>query len=141
MKSNPDEQDNTLRPLVALSRSRKDMQLIIHRGARQVGGSCVELTFNDSTILLDIGLPLDSDFNDDPESYLPQPLFNELKNGKKLLRLIGFPALFGNRRLGLLFFSSQFPVFQLCQHSCPRSIFRSEASVFVSYHASLLKVR
>ncbi|MBU0985816.1 MAG: MBL fold metallo-hydrolase [Proteobacteria bacterium] len=59
------------------------MHLIIHRGARQVGGSCVELNFNASTILLDIGLPLDSDFSDDPESYLPQPLFNELKNGKK----------------------------------------------------------
>ncbi|NQT70667.1 MAG: MBL fold metallo-hydrolase [Desulfobacteraceae bacterium] len=75
--------DNTLRPLVALSRSREGMQFIIHRGARQVGGSCVELNFNDSTILLDIGLPLDSDFSDDPEFYLPQPLFNELKNGKK----------------------------------------------------------
>ena len=42
------------------------MQLIIHRGAHEVGGSCVELTFEDSTILLDVGLPLDSNFGDDP---------------------------------------------------------------------------
>ncbi len=33
------------------------MKLIIHRGAHQVGGSCVELSHEDTTILLDIGLP------------------------------------------------------------------------------------
>ena len=59
------------------------MQLIIHRGAHQVGGSCVELSCMDSTILLDIGLPLDSSFDDDPESNLPQPLFNEIRQGIK----------------------------------------------------------
>ena len=59
------------------------MQLVIHRGAHQVGGSCVELKHMDSTILLDIGLPLDSNFGSDPESNLPQPLFNEIRDGIK----------------------------------------------------------
>jgi ribonuclease J len=59
------------------------MQLIIHRGAHQVGGSCVELSHGNFTILLDIGLPLDSGFNDNPESHLPQPLFDEIQQGTK----------------------------------------------------------
>jgi len=59
------------------------MQLIIHRGAHQVGGSCVELNHENFTILLDIGLPLDSGFNDDPESHLPQPFFDAIRQGTK----------------------------------------------------------
>lgn len=59
------------------------MQLIIHRGANQVGGSCVELSHGSFTLLLDIGLPLDVGFNDDPESHLPQPLFGEVRQGIK----------------------------------------------------------
>ena len=59
------------------------MQLVIHRGSHEVGGSCVELNYNDSTILLDVGLPLDYNFNDDPEIILPQPLFDNLKKGNK----------------------------------------------------------
>jgi ribonuclease J len=37
----------------------------------------------DSTILLDIGLPLDSSSDDNPESNLPQPLFDEIRRGIK----------------------------------------------------------
>jgi len=59
------------------------MQIVIHRGAHEVGGSCVELVHEGTTILLDIGLPLDFDINDDPESQLPQPLFRQLQNGQK----------------------------------------------------------
>ena len=59
------------------------MQLCIHRGANQVGGSCVELTCQNATILIDVGLPLDFDFSDDPESHLPQPLFDQLRDGNK----------------------------------------------------------
>jgi len=59
------------------------MQLIIHRGAHQVGGSCVELAYEDTHILIDVGLPLEFDFSDDPKSHLPQPLFEELRNGNK----------------------------------------------------------
>jgi ribonuclease J len=36
------------------------MQVIIHRGARQIGGSIVEVRQGDTRILLDLGLPLSS---------------------------------------------------------------------------------
>ncbi len=48
-----------------------------------MGGSCVELSFRDTIILLDVGLPLDFDFSDDPELHLPQPLFEKLRRGEK----------------------------------------------------------
>lgn len=64
------------------------MQIIIHRGTHQVGGNCVEIFHRDSTILLDIGLPLDYDFSDDPEAALPQPLFENLKDGKKRIEAV-----------------------------------------------------
>ena len=57
------------------------MRLIIHRGAHQVGGSCVELNCRDSTILIDVGLPLEYNFGDDLKYNLPQPLFRELEGG------------------------------------------------------------
>jgi ribonuclease J len=59
------------------------VRLIIHRGAHQVGGSCVELSSEDSSILLDLGLPLDHGFGDDFDANLPQPLFQELRQGSK----------------------------------------------------------
>ncbi len=59
------------------------MKLIIHRGAHEVGGSCVELSFDGSTILLNAGLPLDYSFDGDLDPELPQPLFDEIKQGKK----------------------------------------------------------
>jgi len=34
------------------------MQLIIHRGTQEIGGSCVELFDKETRILLDFGLPL-----------------------------------------------------------------------------------
>lgn len=44
------------------------MQLTIHRGSREIGGSCVELLSNKTRILVDIGLPLNieeiSEYND-----------------------------------------------------------------------------
>lgn len=42
----------------------------------------------DSTILLDVGLPLDSRFNDDPELNLPQPLFDEISEGIKKIHAV-----------------------------------------------------
>jgi len=59
------------------------MRICIHRGAHQVGGSCVEVSFRDSVILLDIGLPLGYDFNENIESHLPQPLFDKLRKDEK----------------------------------------------------------
>ncbi|HNY50051.1 MAG TPA: MBL fold metallo-hydrolase [Smithella sp.] len=64
------------------------MKLIIHRGANQVGGSCIELSHEDYTILMDLGLPLDSNFDDDMESRLPQPLFNEIRQGNKKIKAV-----------------------------------------------------
>jgi ribonuclease J len=59
------------------------MRLVIHRGAHEVGGSCIELGFKNSTILLDVGLPLACNGDDDIESNLPQPLFQDLRQGVK----------------------------------------------------------
>jgi len=42
------------------------MKLCIHRGARQIGGSCVEIEAGGRRILLDIGLPLDADLHETP---------------------------------------------------------------------------
>lgn len=35
------------------------MKLCIHRGATQIGGTCVELQAHGQRLLLDIGMPLD----------------------------------------------------------------------------------
>ena len=64
------------------------MQLVVHRGAHQVGGSCVELKYNDVSILVDVGFPLDYDFNEDPKAYLPLPLFDKIRKGKKQVRAV-----------------------------------------------------
>lgn len=34
------------------------MKLTIHRGSKEIGGTCVELKSGDSRILIDFGLPL-----------------------------------------------------------------------------------
>lgn len=34
------------------------IKLILHRGSHEIGGSCVELTTNDTRIILDVGMPL-----------------------------------------------------------------------------------
>lgn len=64
------------------------MHIIVHRGARQVGGSCVEIGMRETAILLDIGLPLDFDFSEDPETHLPQPLFDKIRNGEKQINAV-----------------------------------------------------
>ncbi len=42
------------------------MQACIHRGAKEIGGSCVEIESNGQRILLDLGLPLDAELNETP---------------------------------------------------------------------------
>lgn len=37
------------------------MRVRIHRGARQIGGNCVEIEHDGSRLILDLGLPLDAD--------------------------------------------------------------------------------
>lgn len=39
--------------------SARDMQLTIHRGSRQIGGSCVEVASGKTRIILDVGTPLE----------------------------------------------------------------------------------
>jgi len=42
------------------------MRVCIHRGAHQIGGTCVEIEAQGKRIILDIGLPLDSELPDVP---------------------------------------------------------------------------
>ncbi len=64
------------------------MKLKIHRGTHEVGGSCVELSHEDTTILLDIGLPLDYGMDESPESHMPQPLYSQLQKGEKSIAAV-----------------------------------------------------
>lgn len=45
------------------------MKLCIHRGAKEIGGSCVELESRGKRLLLDLGLPLDAE--NEHSQYLP----------------------------------------------------------------------
>ncbi|HPF99368.1 MAG TPA: MBL fold metallo-hydrolase [Kiritimatiellia bacterium] len=46
------------------------MRVCIHRGSKQIGGSCVEVESGGQRLLIDIGLPLDAEEND--SKYLPR---------------------------------------------------------------------
>jgi ribonuclease J len=46
------------------------MNIRIHRGAKEIGGSCVELESQGQRLILDLGLPLDAEKND--VKYLPE---------------------------------------------------------------------
>jgi ribonuclease J len=46
------------------------LKVCIHRGAQEIGGSCVELESQGQRIILDIGLPLDAD--SDSAKYVPE---------------------------------------------------------------------
>ena len=52
-------------------RPLKGFGVCIHRGTRQIGGTCIELACDGHRILLDLGLPLDAG-DDDPASFLPE---------------------------------------------------------------------
>jgi len=43
----------------------------IRRGAKQIGGTCVELACEGQRLLLDLGLPLDAE-DKEPEAFLPE---------------------------------------------------------------------
>lgn len=61
------------------------MKVCIHRGAKQIGGSCVEVESQGSRLLLDIGLPLDSD---GPESVEMPKASGLLKVDPSLLGIV-----------------------------------------------------
>lgn len=46
------------------------MRVCIHRGSKEIGGSCVEIESAGQRLLLDFGLPLDADRN--TAKYLPE---------------------------------------------------------------------
>ena len=47
------------------------MRVCIHRGTKQIGGTCIEVEAQGRRIVLDVGLPLDADEETDIESLLP----------------------------------------------------------------------
>ncbi len=59
------------------------MELIIHRGAHQIGGNCIEIRYGDAAILVDAGLPLDSRADEPLETNEPKPLFHDIRHGQK----------------------------------------------------------
>ena len=59
------------------------MEITIHRGTQEVGGSCIEISTINSCILLDFGLPLSFEFGDDINAFLPEPLYSRIVNRDK----------------------------------------------------------
>ncbi len=50
------------------------MNLTIHRGTNEIGGSCVEISTANTRLLIDVGLPLDSNVKtiDELNPFLPK---------------------------------------------------------------------
>ena len=67
------------------------MRACIHRGSKQIGGSCVELISAGKRMLIDFGLPLDADVND--KKYLPTIPGLEGNDETLLAILISHPHL------------------------------------------------
>ena len=61
------------------------MQLIIHRGTKEIGGSCVELSTGKSRIMVDFGMPL---VNDKKESFDSKILTNKSLDELKKLKIL-----------------------------------------------------
>lgn len=55
------------------------MNLTIHRGSHEIGGSCVELASENSRIIIDTGLPLSVTGNEDYKALIPATLFDSLE--------------------------------------------------------------
>ena len=60
------------------------MQVRIHRGTHEIGGTCIELAAQGSRLLLDLGLPLDGD----PEDTTKHPMIDHLDGSGDLLALV-----------------------------------------------------
>ena len=48
------------------------MRLRIHRGTKEIGGTCIEAEAQGKRLVLDVGLPLDAS-DDAQETLLPEP--------------------------------------------------------------------
>ena len=60
------------------------MQVRIHRGAHEIGGTAIELVHDGARLLLDLGLPLDAD----PDDATRHPAIDGLAGGGDLLALV-----------------------------------------------------
>ncbi|MDH3030138.1 MULTISPECIES: MBL fold metallo-hydrolase [Methylobacterium] len=60
------------------------MRVRIHRGTREIGGTCVELEHGGAHLLLDLGLPLDAE----PDDASRHPAIEGLAGGGNLLALL-----------------------------------------------------
>ena len=66
------------------------MYLIIHRGTKEIGGTCVELKSGTSRIIVDIGMPLVNDKKEPFDSRLLEgKSLDELKKLKLLPKIAG----------------------------------------------------
>jgi Predicted exonuclease of the beta-lactamase fold involved in RNA processing len=82
------------------------MQVCIHRGAKEIGGSCVEVACGGKRLLIDLGLPLDAEIND--KKYLPDISGLDGSDASLLAIIISHPHL---DHFGLLaHISSKIPV-------------------------------
>lgn len=61
------------------------MKICIHRGAKEIGGSCIEIESQEKRIVLDIGLPLDAI---DPDAIPMHPVKGFDSSDESLLRVI-----------------------------------------------------
>lgn len=66
------------------------VEVLIHRGAEQIGGTCVEIRAIGESLLLDLGAPLDLPPDADPMAAAPGGLLEALEscNCKPLALLI-----------------------------------------------------
>ena len=78
------------------------MRACIHRGSKQIGGSCVEVESGDQRLLVDLGLPLDAE--GDGSQYLPQIQGLNEKDPSLLAILVSHPH---QDHFGLLAYVSQ----------------------------------
>jgi ribonuclease J len=67
------------------------MQICIHRGTHEIGGSCVEISVDNTRVVLDVGLPLD-DLS--AEKHEPAAHHSRASRTKKLGVNIDVPGLF-----------------------------------------------
>ncbi len=72
-----------------MAKSEFQVNITIHRGTSQIGGSCVELSSGDTRIIIDAGLPLDAESIDAPGVRLAVPgLFADAPEERRVDALI-----------------------------------------------------
>lgn len=74
-------------PAHAPAVGRQRFSVCVHRGTRQIGGTCVEVSYDGARLLLDLGLPLDAGSDADQSALLP-PVSGLLAYDTSLLALI-----------------------------------------------------